>query len=78
MLQIIVWECTEGHFKWHYEKDESVIVIWGEAFLIKENGEELRFGPGDLGCPRGEFSYWREIWLRRIKAAAEEKEREIA
>jgi hypothetical protein len=30
------------------------------------------------GCPRGEFSYWREIWLRRVKAAAEEKEREFA
>jgi len=21
------------------------------------------------GCPRGEFSYWREIWLRRVAAA---------
>ena len=60
MSQIIVWECTEGHFKWHYEKDESVIVIWGEAFLIKENGEELRFGPGDLGFfPAGSICEWR-------------------
>jgi hypothetical protein len=25
------------------------------------------------GCPRGEFSYWREIWLRRVRAATEEK-----
>jgi hypothetical protein len=23
------------------------------------------------GCPRGEFAYWREIWLRRTQAAAE-------
>ena len=23
------------------------------------------------GCPRGEFSYWREIWLRRLAPAAE-------
>ena len=20
------------------------------------------------GCPRGEFAYWREIWLRRVEA----------
>ena len=30
------------------------------------------------GCPRGEFSYWREIWVQRVKAATEEKERDIA
>jgi len=23
------------------------------------------------GCPRGEFSYWREIWLRRLNGAAQ-------
>jgi uncharacterized cupin superfamily protein len=60
MSQIIVWECTGGHFKWHYEKEESVIVISGEAFLIKENGEELRFGPGDVGFfPAGSVCEWR-------------------
>ena len=32
VAQIVVWECTGGHFKWHYSKDESVIVILGEAF----------------------------------------------
>jgi hypothetical protein len=31
------------------------------------------------GCPRGEFAYWREIWLRRVPAASAECERrEIA
>ena len=24
------------------------------------------------GCPRGEFSYWREIWLRRVKNTSQE------
>jgi uncharacterized protein len=60
MSHIIVWECTEGHFKWYYEKDESVTVISGEAFLIDENGEELRFGPGDVGFfPAGSICEWR-------------------
>jgi hypothetical protein len=27
------------------------------------------------GCPRGEFAYWREIWLRRAPAASAEGER---
>jgi hypothetical protein len=31
------------------------------------------------GCPRGEFAYWREIWLRRVPAASAEREKsEIA
>jgi len=30
------------------------------------------------GCPRGEFAHWREIWLRRVEAASEEKRPEIA
>lgn len=58
--RIIVWECTEGHFKWCYSKDESVIVVSGEAFLIRDNGDELRFGPGDVGFfPAGTTCTWR-------------------
>jgi hypothetical protein len=31
------------------------------------------------GCPRGEYAYWREIWLQRTPAASSERERsEIA
>jgi hypothetical protein len=31
------------------------------------------------GCPRGEFAYWREIWLRRVPAASAGREQsEIA
>ena len=30
------------------------------------------------GCPRGEFAYWREIWLRRLEAPAADKNDEIA
>jgi uncharacterized protein len=58
--QIVVWECSEGLFKWHYTKDESTIVISGEAFLIDNNGEEVRFGPGDVGFfPAGTICTWR-------------------
>lgn len=60
MSQIVVWECTAGLFIWHYIKDEPMIVISGEAFLIQKNGQELRFGPGDMGYfPAGTTCTWR-------------------
>lgn len=58
--QIVVWECTAGLFKWHYQKDESVVVMSGEAFLIKPDGQEVRFGAGDVGFfPAGTICTWR-------------------
>lgn len=58
--QIVVWECTAGHFQWHYNKDESVIVISGDAFLIKADGQEVRFCAGDVGFfPAGTVCTWR-------------------
>lgn len=60
MSQIVVWECTAGHFNWQYDKDESVVVISGEAFLIKPDGQEIRFGAGDVGFfPAGITCEWR-------------------
>jgi uncharacterized cupin superfamily protein len=56
----IVWDCTEGSFRWHYSQDETVLFLSGEAFLLLENGTERRFGPGDLGFfPAGTTCTWR-------------------
>ena len=60
IVQTVVWECTAGQFYWHYSKDESVVVLSGEAFLINDSGQELRFGPGDVGFfPAGTVCTWR-------------------
>lgn len=60
MSQVVVWECSAGLFMWHYSKDESLIVISGEAFLTTESGQELRLGPGDVGFfPAGTTCTWR-------------------
>jgi uncharacterized cupin superfamily protein len=57
---IVVWDCTAGTFRWHYSQDETVLFLSGEAFLQLENGEERRFGPGDLGfVPAGTTCTWR-------------------
>jgi len=45
---VMVWECTAGRFNWHYNKDETLVVISGAAVLTYEKGGERRIGPGDI------------------------------
>ena len=59
-LSVVVWDCTPGQFRWHYSQDETILVISGVAFLQLENGDERRFGPGDVGFfPAGTTCNWR-------------------
>jgi uncharacterized cupin superfamily protein len=56
---VVVWDCTEGRFNWHYSKDEALVVLSGEVFITNEIGEERRLGPGDLGFfPAGSSCTW--------------------
>jgi uncharacterized protein len=55
----MAWDCTAGRFKWHYNKDETLVVLSGEAFITIDNGER-RIGPGDVVFfPAGSSSTWR-------------------
>jgi uncharacterized protein len=57
---IVVWECTPGSYRWHYNQDEAVFVLVGEGIMTNENGEERHFGPGDMGFfPAGTTCVWR-------------------
>ena len=57
---IVVWECTPGSFRWHYSKDETIHFLSGEAFMIDDDGEEHRFGAGDIVFfPAGTACTWR-------------------
>ena len=57
---VMVWDCTAGRFNWHYSKDETLVVISGEAFITNEKGEERRLGPGDrVFFPAGSSCTWR-------------------
>jgi uncharacterized cupin superfamily protein len=56
---VVVWDCTEGRFNWHYGKDEALVVLSGEVFITNQKGEERRLGPGDLGFfPAGSSCTW--------------------
>jgi len=56
---VMVWECTAGRFNWHYNKDETLVVISGAAALTYQKGEERRIGPGDIVFfPAGTSCTW--------------------
>jgi uncharacterized cupin superfamily protein len=55
---VMVWDCTAGRFKWHYNKDETLVVLSGEAF-ITNGSDERRIGPGDVVFfPAGSSATW--------------------
>jgi hypothetical protein len=45
----VVWDCAPGSFRWHYDKEETIYVLEGEAFMMNENGTERRFAAGEVG-----------------------------
>jgi uncharacterized protein len=57
----MVWDCTAGRFDWHYNKDETLVILSGEAFIRSEkDGEERRIGTGDfVFFPAGASATWR-------------------
>ena len=60
LAYIMLWECGAVSYKWHYNQDESYIVLSGEGFMTDEKGVERRYGPGDLAFfPAGTNSTWR-------------------
>jgi hypothetical protein len=60
IAHVIVWECGAASYKWHYNQDEAYIVISGEGFMTDEQGEERRFGAGDVAFfPAGTNATWR-------------------
>jgi uncharacterized protein len=70
---VVVWDCTAGSFRWHYSQDETIFVISGEAFLLLENGQERRLGPGEVGFfPAGTTCTWRVAeYIRKVAVLRE-------
>lgn len=59
LQSIVVWECTPGRFNWHYNKDEVMFMISGQATLINESGEERELRHGDTAFfPKGVSCTW--------------------
>lgn len=69
MSTIVVWECTPGRFNWHYNKDEILVVLSGDATITNDKGEERRFQAGDVVFfPAGVSCTW--VVKNRIRKVA--------
>jgi uncharacterized cupin superfamily protein len=59
-MNVVVWSCTKGRFRWRYLVDEMVHVLSGEVFIVDHTNTERRLGPGDTAFfPAGSSSVWR-------------------
>jgi uncharacterized cupin superfamily protein len=70
---IMVWDCSPGRFNWHYNKDETLVVVSGEVFITRDGQPERRLGPGDWGFfPGGSSATWRVTsHLRKVAVLRE-------
>lgn len=60
LSHMVYWECSAGTFNWHYARDETLVVLSGEAFISNAQGEERRLGVGDFAYfPAGSSCRWR-------------------
>lgn len=70
---LVVWECSAGGFKWHYTRDETLVVISGCASITDARGTERHFKPGDVVFfPAGTSYTWSiEDRIRKIAVVRE-------
>jgi uncharacterized protein len=43
-----LWSCTAGRFHWHYQSDEIIHILEGEARLEDDHGNLLTLLPGSV------------------------------
>jgi uncharacterized cupin superfamily protein len=43
-----VWECTEGRFNWHYNCDETILILEGSIVVESDSLPPTRYGTGDV------------------------------
>ena len=54
-----VWTCEVSEFDWHYDSEETCLIIEGEV-TVSYNGENVSFGAGDYVIfPKGLSCIWK-------------------
>src|ERR1700694_428159 len=48
LASTIVWQCSEGKFNWHYDFDETILILEGSIVLENDAMPPTRYGPGDV------------------------------
>ena len=53
------WGCEVSEFDWHYDSEESCILVEGEV-TVTYDGESVSFGAGDyVTFPKGLSCVWK-------------------
>ncbi len=53
------WSKEKSEFPWHYDQKETCYILEGEAEVIADNGEKIRFEAGDwVEFPEGLSCKW--------------------
>jgi uncharacterized cupin superfamily protein len=43
-----VWACSAGRFRWHFELEETVLILEGEVIVTDDQGRTQRLTPGTV------------------------------
>ncbi len=54
-----IWSKEPSEFPWHYDEQETFLLIEGEVEVTTEDGQKVQFGPGDyVVLPKGLSCTW--------------------
>ncbi len=54
-----IWEKEPSEFPWHYDEQETCLLIEGQVEVTAEDGQKVQFGPGDyVVLPKGLSCTW--------------------
>ena len=64
----MLWDCTQGAFRWTYQFDETVHVLDGSVAITDANGHTRVFAAGDvIFFPAGSVAEWRiDSYVRKL------------
>jgi uncharacterized cupin superfamily protein len=48
LASTMVWECSEGKFNWHYDFDETILILEGSIVLENDTMPPTRYSAGDV------------------------------
>lgn len=64
----VVWDCTDGRFRWIFDVDETIHILDGAVTIETDTMRPTRFGPGDVVFfPDGSRTRWHvHGYLRKL------------
>lgn len=63
-----VWDCTAGTFRWHFVREETVVIMDGEVHVTAQDGTQRVLRAGDIAFfAAGTWATWRiDRYVRKV------------